>query len=86
MTVNFTIELSEPQKVRLEELAEHHGVSVAKLVVESAERILEDDAAYLAAVQKGIDEINAGRFFTHEEVLERSAKRREELLARAAQK
>ncbi|MGE5500472.1 MAG: CopG family ribbon-helix-helix protein [Ignavibacteriales bacterium] len=81
MTVNFTIELSESQKIRLEELAEYHGVSVTKLVIESAERILEEDAAFVAAVQEGIAAADRGDLIDHEDVVREAAERRERLLA-----
>ena len=86
MTVHMTIELDEAEHARLEELAAYHRVSVTRLMKESAERILAEDRAFLAAIQKGRDDVKAGRVFTHEEVEARAAKRREELLARAARK
>lgn len=86
MTVHMSIELDDAEHARLEELAAYHGVSVKKLVKESAERLLAEDRAFLAAIQKGRDDVKAGRVFTHEEVVARSAKRREELLARAGRK
>lgn len=68
MSVNFTIELSEAQKARLEELAEFHGVSVTKLVMETAERLLEEDAEILAAIEEARASIARGEVFGHDEV------------------
>jgi len=68
MSVNFTIELNEGQKARLEELAEYHGVSVTKLVMETAERLLEEDAEILAAIEEGRASIARGEVFDHDEV------------------
>ncbi|HEX6859901.1 MAG TPA: hypothetical protein VF138_06845 [Caulobacteraceae bacterium] len=82
----MTIELDEAEHSRLEELAAYHGVSLTKLMKESAERIVAEDKAFLAAVQRGRDDVKAGRVFTHEEVVARALKRREELLSRAEEK
>jgi predicted transcriptional regulator len=66
--MNVTVKLSEAQSARLNELADYHGVSVTKLVMESAERILEEDAAILAAVEEGRASIARGEVHDQDEL------------------
>ena len=71
MTVHVTIELTEEQKARLEAEAERRQLSLSELVVESVELgLYRDSDAWVAAVQEGIDDIEAGRTFTQAEVVD----------------
>lgn len=85
MTVNFTIELDEAQTARLTELADYHGVSVTKLVMESAERLLEEDAAILAAIEEGRASAARGEIYDHDEVFAELYARIERETASAAE-
>ena len=82
MTVHRTIQLDEALDARLQSLADAANVSAEDMALRVLTERLDYDRWFIAEVQKGIDEVKAGRFYTHEEVMERSAKRREELLAR----
>jgi len=83
MTVHMTIELNEADDAQLRAIAEHEELSPEDLVKKLLAERLEYDRSYRDAVQRGMDDFAAGRFFTHEEVVARSEKRRAELLARS---
>lgn len=85
MTVHRTIELDDATDAQLEALAQHGELSPEELLKQLVADRLHYEEWFRAEVQKGIDDLDAGRVFTHEEVLERSARRREELLARSKQ-
>ncbi|NBB14872.1 hypothetical protein GVN21_05775 [Caulobacter sp. SLTY] len=71
MTVQVTIELTEEQKARLDAEAERRQITLSELLVESADLgAFRGPDAWVAAVQEGIDDIEAGRTFTHDEVVE----------------
>lgn len=81
--MHMTIELEEAEEAQLRAIADHEKLSPEELVRKVLAERLEYDRGFREAVQKGMDDISAGRFFTHDEVLARSAKRRAELLARS---
>jgi predicted transcriptional regulator len=83
MTVHMTIAIDESLEAQLRVLADLKKVSPEDLVSNLVAESLDYDRWYAAEVQKGLDELDTGRVFTDEEVWERSAKRREELLARS---
>ena len=82
MSVHMTIELEETEEARLRALADHQNVSLEDFVKQVVSERLNDDRSFHEAVQRGMEDVAAGRVFTHEEVMARSAKRRAELLAR----
>lgn len=83
MTVHRTIELDEAEDAQLQALAEAGELSPEAFLKRILAERAEHDRWFRAQVRKGIEEIEAGHVFTHEEVLERSARRRENLLARS---
>ena len=64
MEVHFTPE----QEAELSRIAQHEGITVEALVNGAVGRIIERDAAFRAAVQKGIAEADAGLFIEEEEM------------------
>ena len=64
MEVRFTPE-EEKQLVRI---ATQEGVEPEELVKDAALRLLEDDARFRSAVQKGIDQADRGEFIEEEEM------------------
>ncbi|MDO8379033.1 CopG family ribbon-helix-helix protein [Phenylobacterium sp.] len=84
MTVHVTLELTDEQKARLDDLARLQDSPVEALLMDAVERVLDHDAWFRAEVQKGLDDLREGRTVSHEEVLAESQARREMLLARKA--
>ncbi|GEM_PF-6850537 len=71
MTVHVTLELTEEQKARLEAEAARQQVSLEVFMVNAAEmQIYGGSDAWVGAVQEGIDDIEAGRTFSQDEVVE----------------
>lgn len=64
MEVRFTPE-EEKELVRI---ATQEGVDPEELVKDAALRLLEDDARFRSAVQKGIDQADRGEFIEEEEM------------------
>ena len=67
MEVHFTPE----EAARLSEIAAHEGIGTEQLVKDAALHLLEDDAAFRAAVQKGLEQADRGEFIEEEEMDER---------------
>ncbi|HUX44916.1 MAG TPA: hypothetical protein VMV57_09215 [Terracidiphilus sp.] len=61
-TAGVEIELTAEQQARLMQIAREEGVAPEVLVREAAERLLEDDARFRAAVQAGLPVGEAGLF------------------------
>jgi predicted transcriptional regulator len=68
MTVRVAIDLDEEQKARLDALAQSREASPADLIVEAVTAYLEHDAWFRAEVQKGLDDVAAGRVHDWREV------------------
>ena len=64
MEVRFTPE----QEAQLSEIASHAGVDPESLVKDAALRLLERDARFRAAVQKGIGQADRGEFVDEDEM------------------
>lgn len=84
MTVHVTLELTDEQKTRLDDLARLQDSPLETLLMNAVERVLDHDAWFRAEVQKGLDDLHAGRTVSHEEALAESRARREMLQARKA--
>lgn len=82
MTRHVTVELTEAQAAVLDSEAAREDLPVEAIVTALIQRQVEYDAWFRAEVQKGIDDIERGDVFTHEEVVEQARLRREEFLAR----
>jgi predicted transcriptional regulator len=64
MEVSFPSDLEE----KLANLASVRGRDSAALVVEAVEHLVEHDAWFVAEVEKGLAQIEAGQTLSHEEV------------------
>ena len=84
MTRHVTVELTEAQAAALDSEAAREDRSVEAIVTDLIQRQVEYDTWFRAEVQKGIDDIERGDVFTHEEVVEQARLRREEFMARQA--
>ncbi len=84
MTRHVTVELTEAQAAVLDSEAAREDLPVEAIVTALIQRQVEYDAWFRAEVQKGIDDIERGDFFTHEQVVEQARLRRDEFLARQA--
>ena len=82
MTRHVTVELTEAQAAALDSEAARGERSVEAIVTDLIQRQVEHDTWFRAEVQKGLDDIERGDFFTQEQVVEQARFRREELLAR----
>ncbi|MDB5423522.1 MAG: hypothetical protein JWQ29_938 [Phenylobacterium sp.] len=82
MTRHVTIELTEAQAAVLDSEAAREAKPIEAVVTDLIQRQVDYDAWFRAEVQKGLDEAERGQGIPHGEVVARSAKRRNELLAR----
>jgi predicted transcriptional regulator len=60
------VEFTPEQESRLSKIAAHAGTDVAHLVKDAALRLLENDARFLAAVERGIAAADQGEFVDEE--------------------
>ena len=65
------MEVSFPPEVeaRLEQVASRTGRNAEQLVQAAAMQMLEDEARFSAAVKRGIEQADQGKFVEHEEVV-----------------
>ena len=64
MEVHFSPEV----EMRLQQVASASGKDAEQLVKETVSRMLENQARFIAGVQKGIDQADHGEFVEHQEV------------------
>ncbi len=64
MEVHFAPETES----KLLRLAHDTGRNAEQIVQEAVARFVQEDAEFLAAVQKGFDSLDRGEFLSHEEV------------------
>ena len=83
MTVQVDVELTDAQKQQLEAIARHEEIPLGELIAKLVQSRLDDEARFRAAVQKGIDDIEQGRWIDHDEFVARRHRMREELLGRS---
>ena len=62
------IHLNPDQEARLSRIALYAGRKAEELVVDAALRLLEEDAAFRAAVRKGVEQADRGEFVSEEEM------------------
>jgi len=67
MEVHFTPDV----EMRLQQVASANGKDAEQLVKETVTRMLENQARFIAGVQKGIDQADRGEFSDHQEVVNR---------------
>ena len=63
---------SSPEvETRLQQVASANGKNVEQLVKDTTARMLENQARFIAGVQRGIEQAERGEFVEHKEVLNR---------------
>ncbi len=67
MEVRFPPEV----EARLQQLAAFNGKDPEQLVKDTVDRMLENQACFIAGVQKGIEQADRGELVEHQEVLNR---------------
>jgi predicted transcriptional regulator len=58
-------------ETRLRQLASANGKDAEQLVKDTVARMLENQARFIAGVQRGIEQADRGEFVEHEDVLNR---------------
>ena len=58
-------------ETRFQQLAVANGKDAEQLVKDTVARMLENQARFIAGVQKGIDQADRGEFVEHKDVLNR---------------
>jgi predicted transcriptional regulator len=71
MEIHFTPE----QEALLSAIAAHAGTDTEHLVKDAALRLVEEDAKFRAAVQRGIEQADRGELIDHDEVVARIERR-----------
>ena len=70
MELHFTPE----QEAHLAQIAQHEGKAPEQLIVDAALNLLDSDRLFREAVQRGLDQANAGNFIEEEEMDKRFKK------------
>ena len=65
------VHFSPDVETRLQQLAIAHGKDPEQLVKDTVARMLEDQARFIAGVQKGIEQADRGEFVEHQDVVNR---------------
>jgi predicted transcriptional regulator len=68
------VDFSAETEAKLKQAAEENGSGSAEYVRQLVERYLEHDSWFRQKVNKGLEELDAGKFLTHEEIGMRIAK------------
>jgi predicted transcriptional regulator len=67
MEVHFSPEV----EMRLQQVASANGKDAEQLVKDTVARMLENQARFIAGVQRGIEQADRGEFVEHKDVLNR---------------
>jgi predicted transcriptional regulator len=70
-TAVVTARVSEETLALLDSIAARHDRSRAWVIARAVESHAQKEAEFLAFVQKGIDDLDAGRKITHDELIDR---------------
>jgi predicted transcriptional regulator len=65
------VHFSPDVETRLQQVASANGKNAEQLVKDTVARMLENQAHFVAGVQRGIDQADRGEFVEHQEVLNR---------------
>lgn len=79
--MDITLSLTKEQQAQLEAIATRKRWSVSTLIQAEVERMIEYNEWWCGEVQKGLDDIAAGRVFTHDEVVAKSRARFKDMRA-----
>ncbi len=67
MEVHFSADI----ETRLQQVASRNGIDAELLVQKTVARMLDDQAQFIAGVQKGVEQAERGELVDHQEVLNR---------------
>jgi predicted transcriptional regulator len=67
-TTTLTIRMPQEMKRRIEDLAEATGRNKSYLALDALRRYLETESWHIAAIRRGIEDADAGRFATDDEM------------------
>ncbi len=62
------LHLTSEQEAHLSRIARHEGKNPEQLVLDAALNLLEGDRRFREAVQRGLDQANAGNFIEEDEM------------------
>jgi predicted transcriptional regulator len=65
------VHFSPDVEARLRQVASANGKDAEQLVKDTAARMLENQARFIAGVQRGIEQADRGEFVEHKDVLDR---------------
>jgi predicted transcriptional regulator len=65
------VHFSPDVETRLQQVASANGKEAEQLVKDTVVRMLENQAHFIAGVQRGIEQADRGEFLEHKDVLER---------------
>jgi predicted transcriptional regulator len=65
------VHFSPDVETRLQQVASANGKNAEQLVKDTVARMLEDQARFIAGVQRGIEQADRGEFVEHKDVVER---------------
>lgn len=62
------LHLTPEQEAHINQIAQHEGKNPEQLVIDAALHLLDRDRRFREAVQRGLDQANAGNFIEEEEM------------------
>ena len=68
---DMEVHFSPDVETRLQQVASANGKDAEQLVKETVARMLENQARFVAGVQRGIEQADRGEFVEHQDVLRR---------------
>jgi len=76
MTAHVTIAIEDEDKARLQSIADFRNQSIEAMVSDAVRELIEYDAWFRTAVEKGLQDVRDGRTIPHEDVVARALARR----------
>jgi predicted transcriptional regulator len=73
---SLSVELDESELAELAALAEHEQRTASQLATDAVRKRLARHRAYLEAIDRGLEDIAAGRTMSHEQLVEGRAEQR----------
>jgi predicted transcriptional regulator len=62
------VHLTPEKEARLQEIAAWQAKDTAQLLQEAVDRLLDEDAGFMASVQEGLDSLDRGEYLTEDEM------------------
>jgi predicted transcriptional regulator len=76
MSAKLTIELDDGVAATLDEVARRSGRAAGELAATAVADRMKSELDYILAIEEGLADIEAGRVYSHEQVMARMAERR----------